>query len=252
MRVVPVPVLSDNYCYLLIEGERAAVVDPPVAEPVLTQAAAEGVAITQVWLTHHHWDHIGGVPELLGECKGLEVLGSAYDLDHGRIAGQTRALSDDERFDFEGHAVRVLACPGHTMGAISYLVRDGDRPGHLFSGDTLFLAGCGRLFEGTPGVMHASLAKLGAQPQDTRVWCGHEYTVANLEFAATVEPDSLAVAEALAAARTCRAAGQPTVPGTLGQEREVNPFLRCEVPEVALGRDAAATFAALRSAKDSF
>ncbi|MFW5925015.1 MAG: hydroxyacylglutathione hydrolase [Myxococcota bacterium] len=249
MRIVPVPCLKDNYAYLVIDEQarRAAVVDPSEPGPVRRALDREGVQLSALWLTHHHWDHVGGVEALCDALKPAEVLGSAHDLEHGRIPRQTRGLSDGEHFDFGGETVRVLHIPGHTLGAIAYEV-DGD----LFTGDTLFLGGCGRVFEGTMGMMAQSLDKLRGLSNDTRVWCGHEYTVKNLQFARTVEPDHEAVSAALAEAEAKRSAGEPTVPGTLGNERQVNPFLRFDVAEVSGGDDAVTTFTRLREAKDRF
>jgi hydroxyacylglutathione hydrolase len=249
MRVVPVPCLRDNYAYLVIEpgGQRAAVVDPSEAAPVEAALSREKVTLAEIWLTHHHWDHVGGVEELCDAFAPERVLGSAHDMEEGRIPRQTHGLRDGHTFPFGGSTVQVMHIPGHTLGAIAYLV-----DGELFTGDTLFLGGCGRVFEGTMATMSESLGKLRSLPQDTRVWCGHEYTVKNLEFARTVEPGSGPVRAALAEAEEKRAAGEPTVPGTLGQELAVNPFLRFDVPEVARGADPVASFSRLRGAKDVF
>lgn len=249
MRIVPVPCLSDNYAYLVIDegAGRAAVVDPSEADPVKEALAREGVQPAALWLTHHHWDHVGGV-EALCDAYGIdEVLGSAHDLAESRIPRQTRGLADGDTFSFGGETVHVMHIPGHTLGAIAYHV-DGD----VFTGDTLFLGGCGRVFEGTMQMMSQSLDKLRRLPPETRVWCGHEYTVKNLKFAATVEPASDPLKEALEATEAKRAAGEPTVPGRLATELEVNPFLRFDVPEVARGADAVASFTRLRQAKDRF
>ncbi|HJK96856.1 MAG TPA: hydroxyacylglutathione hydrolase [Polyangiaceae bacterium LLY-WYZ-14_1] len=253
IEVRPVPALRDNYAYLVIDPARrsAAVVDPSEAAPVERALDEAGATLTAIWLTHHHWDHVGGVEDLVAaradRAAPLPVLGSRHDLDEGRIPKQSQGLAEGDRFPFGEAEVQVLEIPGHTLGAIAYLV-----DGHLFSGDTLFLGGCGRVFEGTMAMMKDSLAKLRGLPSDTRLWCGHEYTVKNLEFAATVEPDSAAVAHALDDARARRAQGAPTVPGTLGQERRINPFFRFDVEPVAAGREPVAAFTALREAKDAF
>lgn len=250
MRVQPVPALRDNYAYLVIDDARraAAVVDPSEAEPVARALEAEGVALEQIWLTHHHYDHVGGIEALVDAAAGdVRVLGSVYDLEHKRIPRQTRGLREGDSFEFAGEEVRVLEIPGHTLGAIAFVV-----DGHVFSGDTLFVAGCGRVFEGTMPMMKDSLAKLRSLPGDTKLWCGHEYTVKNLEYAATVEPTSQAIADALAEARAAREAGRFTVPGRLARELEINPFFRFDVPEVAKGRDPVTTFTALRDGKDRF
>jgi hydroxyacylglutathione hydrolase len=249
MRIVPVPCLNDNYAYLVIdEGSRkAAVVDPSEDAPVLAAAERAGVAIAELWLTHHHFDHVGGNVGIVAALGDLVVRGSSYDQRERRVPEQTAAHVDGDRFEFEGHEVRVIENPGHTLGAISFLVE-----GHLFSGDTLFIAGCGRVFEGTMEMMKDSLAKLRELPDDTNVWCGHEYTVKNLEYAATVEPDSREIAARLSAAREKRSADASTIPGTIATEKLTNPFFRFDVPAVAAGRDAVSTFTALREGKDRF
>jgi hydroxyacylglutathione hydrolase len=247
MQVVPIPCLRDNYAYLVIENGRAAVVDPSQADPVLRAIDEAQVKLSEIWLTHHHWDHIGGIEPLIEECPVEHVRASKYDAREQRIPRQTDALSDGDSFDFGGASVDILEIPGHTLGAIAFISE-----GNLFSGDTLFLAGCGRVFEGTMAMMSESLSKLRALPADTRVWCGHEYTVNNLRFAATVEPGNPEVASALAQAIATREAKRFTVPGQLGQELATNPFLRFDDPAVAGGRDAVASFTALREAKDAF
>ncbi len=247
MQVIPVACLSDNYAYLVIENGQAAVVDPSQADPVLRAVEEAQVKLTEIWLTHHHWDHVGGIEALIEECPIQHVRGSRYDADHQRIPRQTVALSDGDSFDFGGMTVGVVEIPGHTLGAIAFIAE-----GNLFSGDTLFIAGCGRVFEGTMEMMSQSLAKLRSLPADTKVWCGHEYTVNNLRFAKTIEPSNPEVERALQEAIVTRKAGRFTVPGQLGRELATNPFLRFDDPGVAAGRDPVASFAAIRAAKDSF
>ena len=247
MQVIPVPCLSDNYAYLVVQGRRAAVVDPSQADPVLRAIDEHRVRLTEIWLTHHHWDHVGGIEALVEECPIEHVRGSRYDADHNRIPRQTDALSEGDTFDFEGSNVEVLEIPGHTLGAIAFVTK-----GNLFSGDTLFIAGCGRVFEGTMEMMSQSLSKLRSLPPETKLWCGHEYTVNNLRFARTVEPDNAAIDEALREAIATREAKAFTVPGELGRELETNPFLRFDAPSVAGGRDPVASFTAIRQAKDAF
>jgi len=247
MQVIPVPCLSDNYAYLVVRDGVAAVVDPSQADPVLRAIASHRLKLTEIWLTHHHWDHVGGIEPLMEECPIAHVRGSKYDADHGRIPRQTDALSDGDSFEFGGARVDILEIPGHTLGAIAFIV-----DGNLFSGDTLFIAGCGRVFEGTMQMMSESLDKLRQLPPDTKVWCGHEYTVKNLRFARTVEPDNQAIAAALDEAIAARDAKRFTVPGTLERELATNPFLRFDVPSVAAGRSPVEAFGAIRSAKDSF
>jgi len=249
MRVVPVPCLRDNYSYLVVDPttREAAAVDPAEAEPMLAAARREGVEITAIWCTHHHFDHVGGIQGLCAALGDLEVLGSAYDQAEGRIPRQTKAVDDGDRFPFADCEVEVLGVPGHTLGHIAFLV-----DGNLLCGDALFLAGCGRVFEGTMEMMSTSLRKLRELPSETRVWCAHEYTLSNLRFAVHAQPDNAAVARALADAEVKRERGEPTIPGTIGAEREVNPFFRFDLPELARGKDPVASFTALRSAKDDF
>lgn len=254
LAVRAVPCLSDNYAYLLVQGDHAVVIDPSEAPPV--EGALAGLTVDAVWLTHHHWDHIGGVPALVAD-RAVPVVGSRYDLDQGRIAGQTAAVDEGGTLSFAGHTARIHAVPGHTLGAVAIEIG-----GHLFTGDTLFAGGCGRVFEGTMPMMRASLAKLRALDPALLVWCGHEYTIKNLEFAEgliTVDgaPEP-AVTARLAQVRAMRARGEPTVGHPLAEELATNPFLRWDAPAVraAAARmgadpdDADAVFAALRGAKD--
>ena len=247
MQVVPVPCLSDNYAYLVVRDRLAAVVDPSQADPVLRAIDEHRLKLTEIWLTHHHWDHVGGIEPLIEECPIAHVRGSRYDSEHERIPRQTDALAEGDSFDFVGGKVDVLEIPGHTLGAIAFITE-----GNLFSGDTLFIAGCGRVFEGTMAMMSQSLAKLRSLPTDTQVWCGHEYTVNNLRFARTVEPNNADIARALEEATATREAGRFTVPGRLDRELATNPFLRFDDPSVAAGRDPIASFTAIREAKDNF
>lgn len=247
MQVIPVSCLSDNYAYLVVQGRLAAVVDPSQADPVLRAIDEHSLELKEIWLTHHHWDHVGGIEPLIEECPIVHVRGSRFDADNERIPRQTDALSEGDSFEFGGSAVDVLEIPGHTLGAIAFITE-----GNLFSGDTLFIAGCGRVFEGTMEMMSQSLTKLRSLPADTKVWCGHEYTVNNLRFAQTIEPHNADIARALDEAMAAREAGRFTVPGRLDRELAINPFLRFDVPNVAAGRDPVATFTAIRQAKDNF
>ena len=247
MQVIPVPCLRDNYAYLVVESGRAAVVDPSQADPVLRAIDKARVKLTEIWLTHHHWDHVGGIEPIIEQCSIQHVRGSRYDADHHRIPQQTDALSEGDSFGFAGVTVEIIEIPGHTLGAIAFIVE-----GNLFSGDTLFIAGCGRVFEGTMEMMSKSLAKLRSLPLDTKVWCGHEYTINNLRFAKTIEPDNPEVERALREAIATREANRFTVPGRLERELATNPFLRFDEPAVAAGRDPVASFTAIREAKDSF
>ncbi len=247
MKIIPVPCLRDNYAYLVVQDGRAAVVDPSEADPVLRAIEKEGVELVEIWLTHHHWDHVGGIDGLVDELRIEAVRGSTYDQKHGRIPHQTVALCDGDAFEFGGATVDIMEIPGHTLGAIAYITE-----GNLFSGDTLFIAGCGRVFEGTMAMMSESLAKLRGLPSTTQVWCGHEYTVNNLRFAKTVDPDNPDIDRALEEATAARAGGEFTVPGLMERELGTNPFLRFDDPDIARGRDPVASFTAIRGAKDSF
>lgn len=253
MRVVPVPCLSDNYAYLVAEEGRreAVVVDPSEAEPVLAALAREGLELVAILNTHHHYDHVGGNEALRSRFGGLPVYGHASDLAQGRIPAQTVGVEDGGSFEAAGMTFRTLHVPGHTLGAVAYVVNDA-----VFTGDTMFVAGCGRLFEGTPEMMYASLCqKLGRLPGETRVYCGHEYTVSNLRFAAFAEPENEAVKRALLMAQDKRSRGEPTVPGTMAEEHRINPFLRVEAQDVRAkfgGTSGAETLGLVRAAKDGF
>ena len=246
MRVVAVPCLKDNFAYLVIEGAQAAVVDPGEAPPIEAALAREGVQLAQIWATHHHGDHVGGVPELLAKHPGVAVI--AGDVDAEKIQSVTQRLKDGEEFQFGSLHVRVIHNPGHTLGAVSFVVGDA-----VFTGDTLFGGGCGRLFEGDAAMMHASLSKLAALPPETRVYFGHEYTASNLKFAAAVEPDNPDIAKRAAEMPT------PSTPSTIEIERLTNPFLRSAAPDVVIAAmnrgvagDPVSVFGAIRSWKDQF
>lgn len=248
LRVVPVPCLADNYAYLVLSANGScAVVDPSEPGPVRAALAREGAKITEIWCTHHHLDHVGGVAALVGEHPGVLVRASAYDGNHDRIPALTNPHNDGDHFSFEGSEVRIISIPGHTLGAIAFLTE-----GELFSGDTLFLGGCGRVFEGTMPMMARSMRRLRDLDPATRVWCGHEYTAANLRFARTIEPENQDIVEALALAERASESALPTVPGTLAAELLVNPFLRFELESIATGLDGDASFARLREAKNDY
>jgi hydroxyacylglutathione hydrolase len=253
MRIVPVPCLQDNYAYLVIEGQEAIVIDASEAAPVLTALERERVTARAIWSTHHHWDHVGGNEELARDLS-LPVVG--HESDRGRLPGISQVVRDGERIRGAGLEAVCMHVPGHTLGAVAYFFEVGE--GAVFTGDTLFCAGCGRLFEGTPAMMHASLARLGSLPGSCRVYCGHEYTESNLRFAAHLEPSSTQVSAARARAGELRAAGLPTVGSTMTVEQQVNPFLRLSSPELRATlsipgeADDVETFAAVRRAKDTF
>ncbi len=246
MRVVPVPCLKDNFAYLVIEGSDAAVVDPGEAAPVEAMLAKEGVTLVAIWATHHHHDHVGGVKALLAAHPGIDVV--AGEIDAPKIEGVTHKLADGGEVSLGILRGRVIHNPAHTLGAITFLIQDC-----AFTGDTLFAAGCGRLFEGDAAMMQASLAKLAALPPATKIYFGHEYTASNLTFAAAVEPANAAVAKRAAELTT------PSTPSSLQLELETNPFLRWSSPAVIAAAkergaagDPASVFGAIRAWKDKF
>jgi hydroxyacylglutathione hydrolase len=255
MRVVPVPCLSDNYAYLLIdEGAKiAAVVDASEDAPVLEAVAREGVRLVAILSTHHHFDHVGGNEAIARAIPGIAVYGHRSDAE--RTPALDHPLDDGDAFSIGDVAVEAMHVPGHTLGAITFVARHGGEA-WAFTGDTLFLAGCGRLFEGTPAQMHVSLARLAALPPRTNVACGHEYTESNLRFAAHVEPYNERIAARATRVAEMRARGLPTVPGTVAEELETNPFLRVENESVRahvrVDDGPVETFAKLRREKDSF
>jgi hydroxyacylglutathione hydrolase len=256
LSVRPVRAFSDNYIWL-IDSPRApsqmVVVDPGDAAPVIAELHRSGASLAAILLTHHHPDHIGGVPDLLRH-RDVPVIGP----DDARIAQRSRTVHDGERCELPdlGLSFQTLQVPGHTLSHIAFWGH-----GALFCGDTLFSAGCGRMFEGTPSQMNASLTKLRNLPPETRIFCGHEYTAANLRFALTVDPANKAALEYRDRVTELRASGDPTLPSTMGLENRVNPFLRCDDPFIATAaaahagkplQDAADVFRVLRAWKDQF
>lgn len=263
MQIERLPVLSDNYIFVLWEAvERvAAVVDPAVAGPVVNFLERHSLQLTAIFNTHHHADHIGGNRQLLKQFPSMRVYGGVED--RGRLPGQTDFLREGDRVEFAGRTAEVYFVPGHTRAHIAYYFPPATRAsadseeatGELFVGDTLFAGGCGRLFEGTPAQMVNSLGKLRMLPDTTRVWCAHEYTLKNLQFAISIDPDNSDLQERFAAVEVARRALQPTVPSWLGVEKHTNPFLRWEAPalqQATRTNEPARTFARLRGMKDRF
>jgi hydroxyacylglutathione hydrolase len=253
LEIERVPVLQDNYVWLAHEAGSnfTAAVDPSVAEPVLAAAKKRGWTITHILNTHHHPDHTGGNLEIK-QATGATIVGPSHDRE--RIPGIDVEVSDGDTYEFGTESAKVFFVPGHTKGHIAFWFGGSDA---LFCGDTLFLMGCGRLFEGTPEQMWTSLSRLRALPESTRVYCGHEYTQSNARFALTVDPANDDLKNRAAAVDRLRADGKATVPGTLGDERKTNPFLRADTPGIAaaVGMPGAApvkVFAEVRRRKDVF
>jgi hydroxyacylglutathione hydrolase len=225
MTLVALPAFSDNYIWMLHDGRDAWVVDPGDATPVLAAVQDQSLRLAGILVTHHHPDHVGGIDALRPHLQG-PVYGPARE----SIPQPCVPLHAGDRVTVLGLHFEVLEVPGHTAGHIAYVQRDEVSAPLLFCGDTLFSAGCGRLFEGTPAQMHDSLRQLAALPADTQVCCTHEYTLSNLRFAAAVEPANEAIAQHSVRCEQLRAAGQPTLPSTIALERRINPFLRCGEP----------------------
>lgn len=224
-----VPALSDNLIPVLQRGNQAAVVDPAEADPVAKAMEQRGLELVAILHTHHHHDHIGGTPGLLGRWPNAEVIAAASD--RARIPLQTRGVEEGERFELLGRPVEVWAVPGHTAHHITFYLPTCDgEPGELFCGDTLFAAGCGRLFEGTAAQMHQALQRFAALPTDTRVWCAHEYTAGNLRWANQLlpadHPAKSAVQQRLEQVQVLRQAGGFTIPSSIGLERTTNLFMQ--------------------------
>ncbi|HVV28096.1 MAG TPA: hydroxyacylglutathione hydrolase [Rhizomicrobium sp.] len=244
-----VPCLSDNYAYLVKSGGSCAVVDPSEAAPVRAALARRGWMLTHILNTHHHPDHTGG-NLVLKEETGATIVGPGKDA--ARIPGIDVGVDEDSGWEFDGRKAGVLEVPAHTRGAITFVM-----DGNAFTGDTLFLMGCGRLFEGDPRMMWTSLSKLMRLPDATRIYCGHEYTQSNGRFALTLEPGNADLRTRMEAVDAARAAGQPTVPSTIAVEKKTNPFLRPDSAEIrrSLGMETAdtvAVFGEIRKRKDNF
>jgi hydroxyacylglutathione hydrolase len=257
MEIERLSALSDNYIFLLFDRERhiAAVVDPAEPGPVLARLEALNLGLVAIFNTHHHGDHVGANRELLDRFPDLVVYGGIED--RGRIPGQQVFLQSGDRVEFAGREARVFFVPGHTRSHIAYYFppdKEGEI-GELFCGDTLFAGGCGRLFEGTPAQMVESLGQLRSLPDNTRVWCAHEYTLGNLQFALTVDPDNIALQERYRQVESDRSRDIATIPSMLGVEKSTNPFLRWDTPALQAtmkASDPVTVFARIRGKKDNF
>jgi hydroxyacylglutathione hydrolase len=265
MEITRLPVLKDNYTFVLHDAQRgrAAVVDPALADPVVACVARLGATLDAILITHHHWDHVDGNLALLEQFPEAVVYASAQD--RGRIPGQQVFLQDGDGVDWGDRTATVLFVPGHTHGHIAYYFPPASSaapisaadpaPGDLFCGDTIFSAGCGRLKEGTPAQMLASLERLRSLPDHTRIWCAHEYTLSNLHFALAIDGDNPDLQRRFAEVKALRAQSQATIPTWLGLEKRTNPFLRWDVPTVQHATGAQnnlETFTRLRRMKDTF
>jgi len=260
MRVVPVPQLVDNYAYLVIDDATgsAAVVDVADADPILATARRERVTLEAILSTHHHFDHVAGNADLVARLRPSVVRVYGYKGDVGRIPELSEPLDDGQPFQVGTLAGRAIFIPAHTRGHLAYYFQAASC---VFTGDTLFAAGCGRLFEGDAAEMKRSLARLAALPDDTSVYCGHEYTQRNLEFAAMLEPGNADIKLRRHVVDDLRAAGRPSVPTTIAVEKRTNPFLRSASVELRASvrrrmpdvpDDDVAVFAATRALKDAF
>jgi hydroxyacylglutathione hydrolase len=253
LTITQIPVLTDNYIYLIndpVSGE-TAVIDPALAQPVLDVLEKKGWRLTYILNTHHHWDHVGGNLELK-QKTGCKIIAAQADRD--RIPGIDRGVGEDDVIALGQHQARVISTPGHTLGHIVYHFAED---GALFCGDTLFVMGCGRLFEGTPEQMWNSLQKLKALPPSTRIYCTHEYTQTNGRFALSVEPDNRQLQEKMIEVKQLRAENKSTVPSTIEQEIATNPFFRADSISIqkTLGLESQSpvrVFTELRKRKDSF
>ncbi|MUG96733.1 hydroxyacylglutathione hydrolase [Scytonema sp. UIC 10036] len=257
MQVIRLAALSDNYIFVLHDPKRniAAVVDPAEATSVLRKLQELQAELVAILNTHHHHDHVGGNDKLIQQFPHLTVYGGAED--KGRIPGQKVFLEEGDRISFADREAEIIFVPGHTRAHIAYYFppTNPGETGELFCGDTLFAGGCGRLFEGTPTQMVDSLSKLRSLPDNTRVWCAHEYTLKNLQFALTVDASNTDLQNRFEQVKVERNQGEATVPSLLGVEKRTNPFLRWEQPTLQSAvnsRDAVQTFARLRGMKDQF
>lgn len=260
IKIEPIAAFSDNYIWCLYDDQsrRAVIVDPGDAGPVSSALQARNLSLAAIFITHHHFDHTGGIDGLLAEWgSSIPVYGPLND----SIDQITQQLEDGDRFSFLDLEFSVLTVPGHTLDHIALFCDTADCGPFVFCGDTLFAGGCGRLFEGNPPMMLESLAKLAQLPPDTRAYCAHEYTMANLSFASAVEPDNQALQQRVLDDGQRRSEGLPTVPSTIAMERLTNPFLRSDQAAVIQAAqahsgescaDEAQVFAVIRGWKDNF
>ena len=253
LELVTIPALSDNYTYLLHDASsgETACIDVPEAAPVLDALSERGWSLSQIWLTHHHHDHIGGVGDLLAHHEA-KVVGAAAD--RHRLPSLNKEVREGDVFTFGGETVEILDVSGHTIGHIAFVLRGS---GHAFTADSLMALGCGRLFEGTAAQMWDSLQKLAALDPETLICSGHEYTQANARFAITVDPDNPDLKARIERINSARERNEPTVPSSLSEELATNPFLRAADPAIQahldmIGADPVEVFAEIRARKDRF
>ncbi|XP_072743137.1 hydroxyacylglutathione hydrolase, mitochondrial isoform X3 [Anoplolepis gracilipes] len=253
MKIQILPALQDNYMYLIIDEatQEAAIVDPVDPETVATAVEQNNVKLTKVLTTHHHWDHAGGNAKLLKSFTNLSVYGG-----DDRIGAINHKITHNDTFNIGNLSVKCLATPCHTSGHICYYITGEEHPPTVFTGDTLFAGGCGKFFEGTADQMYKALIEiLGALPEETEVYCGHEYTANNLKFGLHVEPENKAIQQKLSWSHTQRANKLPTVPSTIKDEKLTNPFMRVHEPTVmkhTQQNDPIKTMSCLRREKDNF
>ena len=257
MEIKRIPVLSDNYVFVLSDPQRkiAAVVDPAIAEPVIDYLQSIDARLVAIFNTHHHSDHVGGNKKLVAKFPNLCVYGGVED--RGRIPHQQVYLHEGDTVEFSDRTAQVFFIPGHTRGHIAYYFPplEAEGTGELFCGDTIFAGGCGRLFEGTPAQMVNSISKLRQLPDRTRVWCAHEYTLSNLKFALTVDRDNQILQARYESVQQSRSQGIATIPSLLGEEKQTNPFLRWDTPSlqaIAKIEEPARVFGRIRGMKDRF
>lgn len=257
MQITRISALSDNYIFLLYEPQQnvAVVVDPAEAQPVLQRLQELGTQLVAIFNTHHHIDHVGGNRQLIEHFRQVQVYGGAED--RGRIPGQQVFLKEGDRVQFANRWAEILFVPGHTRAHIAYYFppEQAGETGELFCGDTLFAGGCGRLFEGTSDQMVESLSKLQSLPDNTRVWCAHEYTLKNLQFALTIDGNNPDLKSRFTEVEAFRSRLEATVPSMLGLEKRTNPFLRWNQPTIQSAvnsHNPVQTFARLRGMKDRF